>query len=76
MTDVKPEIAKLQCDMFMALPTEQHFLIGLKMCEEGMKLLVSSVRNEFPDADEAEFQVQMLRRLKRHNPEKLAWINV
>ncbi len=76
MTDVKPEVAKLQYDMFMALPIQKRFLIGLKMCEDGMKLLVASVRNEFPHANEAEFQIQMLRRLKRHNPEKLTWMDV
>ena len=76
MTDVKPEIAKLQYTLFMALPVEKRLLIGLKMCEDAMKLTVGSVRNEFPDADEKEIQIQMLRRLKRHNPEKLAWIKV
>lgn len=74
MRDVKEETAKLQYKLFMQLPVEKRFLIGLQMCEDAMKLTVASVRNEFPDTNEDEFRIQMLRRLKRHNPQKLAWI--
>lgn len=76
MRDVKAETAKLQYTLFMQLPIEQRFSIGLQMCEDAMKLTVASVKNEFPNATEAEFRLQMLRRLKRHNPQKLAWVAV
>jgi hypothetical protein len=76
MTDVKPEIAELQMKLFMQLPQEQRIMIGLQMCEDAMKIMVGSVRAEFPDATEEEFKIHMLRRLKRNDPEKLAWVKV
>lgn len=75
-TDVKPHIAKLQYELFMQLPVEKRFLIGLQMCEDAMKLCVASVKNEFPTANEHELRIEMLRRLKRHNPIKLARLDV
>jgi hypothetical protein len=74
MEHVKPEIEKMQYDLFMAQPVEKRFKIGLQMCENAMKLMIYGVKMEFPHLTGKELEREILNRLKRHNPEKLWWL--
>ncbi len=74
--DCSEKVYRMQFDMLMALSNEERFKIGLQMMEDGSRLMQSGVRARFPNATEEEFQIEMLRHLKRMNPEKLHWVKV
>lgn len=74
--DCTEKVYRMQYEMWMSLPPEERFRRGMEMCEEGERIMQAGVRARFPDATPEQFQLEMLRHLKRMNPEKLAWMKV
>ncbi len=64
VNDATPEAEGLQYDLLMQLSGVERFRMGLKMADDGWKLMIAGVRARNPNATEAELRKALLAHLQ------------
>ncbi|MCY7349316.1 MAG: hypothetical protein LH606_01435 [Cytophagaceae bacterium] len=64
MKDTPPHLEELQYQLAMQRSGEERFRLGLKMAEDGWKLMIAGVRARNPEATETELRKAILRHLQ------------
>lgn len=64
MTDTPPHLEELQHRLAMQRSGEERFRMGLKMAQEGWRLMIAGVRARNPNATEAELRKALLTHLQ------------
>lgn len=64
MNDTPPHLEELQYQLAMQRSGEERFRLGLKMADDGWKLMIAGIRARNPNATEAELRKALLAHLQ------------